>query len=476
MPCPRCKEQWLDIGPEGGKCPRHGFISRGEIDDASYDPPPGRKRENTLAPRRAVIKRLADVEREQVSWLWRGRIARGKIAILEGDPEVGKSYVSLALATAVTLGTGLPGEDRQDPGSVLFLTAEDGLGDTIRPRAEDMGADLQRIYCLTATTDDNGTEKHFSLADDLHALEDILVFGAISLVVIDPINAYLGSIDTNRDSALRNVLTPLAALAEKYKVAVVVIRHLTKGSRERAIYRGQGSIAYVAAARTALLVAKNPNDESERVIVCIKNNLAEHPTAMAFEITNGAFRWKGESKLTAEDLLATPSGSGGASAVDEAQEFLREALVDGSRSVKEVEKEANSLGISRATLRRASKSLGIVASRIGEAGKQGGGAWLWRLPTSSEPAGLGDQGLDAQDDHLKNLIALTRNESGAGAATTEVDHLNLDEPSVCRDCSGPTPSGDLRCAACASKNSLVQMALANGAIFQSSRLTPPTQA
>src|SRR5678815_1251132 len=119
----------------------------------------------------------------------------------------------------------------------MCIRDRDGLGDTIRPRAEAMGADLQRVFCLTGTVDDNGTEKHFSLVEDLQALEDVLVLGGISLVIIDPINAYLGSIDTNRDSALRSVLTPLAALAEKYKVAVVVIRHLTKGSRDRAIYR-----------------------------------------------------------------------------------------------------------------------------------------------------------------------------------------------------------------------------------------------
>jgi hypothetical protein len=237
---------------------------------------------------------------------------------------------------------------------------------------QDNSLDPATQYCYRLRANNGG----------LHALEDILVFGAISLVVIDPINAYLGSIDTNRDSALRNVLTPLAALAEKYKVAVVVIRHLTKGSRERAIYRGQGSIAYVAAARTALLVAKNPNDESERVIVCIKNNLVEHPTAIAFEISNGMFVWKGESKLTADDLLAAPSGGDGSNAVDDAQDFLLEALAGGSRPVKDIEKEGKSLGHSMASLRRAAKVLRVISTRLGEAGKQGGDSWMWRLPAT----------------------------------------------------------------------------------------------
>src|ERR1044071_4785511 len=132
MPCPRCKTQWLEVGPDGGKCPRHGWINRGEIDDASYDPPPGRTLNNSLPARRAVIRRLLDVEAEEVRWLWQDRIARGRIAILEGDPEVGKSFVSLALATAVTCGSSLPGDQAHDPANVLFLTAEDGLADTMR--------------------------------------------------------------------------------------------------------------------------------------------------------------------------------------------------------------------------------------------------------------------------------------------------------------------------------------------------------
>ena len=344
--------------------------------------------------------------------------------MVDGDPEVGKSFLSLAIATAVTLGTALPEGQAGRPGGVLILTAEDGLGDTVRPRAEELGADLTKLFCLTAIATSDGKTKHFSLAEDLETLEDYLRTCPISLIIIDPINAYLGaSIDTNRDAALRSVLTPLAELAERFVVAVLVIRHLTKGTREKAIYRGQGSIAYVATARSVLLLGKNPQDESERVVVCIKNNLAAHPSAVSFELKEGEFHWKGLSTLTADDILRPESGER-VSAVDEASTFLREALAEGSRPGTEVEKEAKLQGISGPALQRARRNLAVVSKRIGEAGKQGGGAWLWSLPANS-PLDLDDQG-----DRVENLISLTRSESEDARAPEDVDHLNHEADAV----------------------------------------------
>src|SRR3989442_136267 len=170
-----------------------------------------------------------------------------------------------------------------NPANVLILTAEDGLSDTVVPRLQELGADLSRVTVLTSVRRE-GKERHFSLVDDMAALEAALVGGDFALVIIDPLNAYLGtSLDTHRDAALRSVLTPLAALVERFGVALIAIRHLTKGARDRAIYRGQGSIAYTAAARVVHLVGVDPNNDKQRVIACIKNNLALHPPALAFE-------------------------------------------------------------------------------------------------------------------------------------------------------------------------------------------------
>jgi len=438
-------------------CPTHGFIPRNQVDERRADSI-REARVPGVGESFAIVRRLGDVEREEIEWLWDKRIPRGKITVLDGDPEVGKSYLSLAIASAVTLGTALPDGDPGLADGVLILTAEDGLGDTVRPRAEDMGADLRKIHCLTAVATSDGKTKHFSLADDLPALEGYLQSCPISLVIIDPINAYLGaSIDTNKDAALRSVLTPVAELAERFRVAVLVIRHLTKGNRDKAIYRGQGSIAYVAAARSVLLAGKNPADETERAIVCIKNNLAEHPTGTAFEIREGQFRWKGPTTLTAEDLLRPESGDG-RSAVDEAVDFLKEALGNGARPINELGKEAKPHGISPAALGRARKKIGIKSRRIGEAGKRGGGVWLWSLPENETASDLDDQ-----DDHLENLITLTRSESESDLDQTEVDHLNQGDPAACVDCSEAIPAGSTRCTACRVKLSpLTQLAIEFG--------------
>ncbi len=503
--CPRCGQGWLEIGPDGGRCPTHGFISRREIDDRR--PPASEPPRPEPASKKAIIRRLADVQREEVRWLWKHRVARGKLTILEGDPEVGKSYITLAVATAVTLGRSLPDGEADDSAEVLFLTAEDGLGDTVRPRAEDMGADLTKFHCLTAVANADGVEKHFSLVDDLAVLEEVLQQRNVALIVIDPINAYLGgTVNTNQDAALRAVLTPLGQLAERFNVAVIAIRHLTKGSRDKAIYRGQGSIAYVAAARTVLLVGKNPQDESERVVVCTKNNLAAHPAAIAYEIAEGQFRWKGVSQLTADDLLRPDSGETRTSR-DGAKEFLLEALANGARPAKEVEKEAKSFGISIASLRRAREDLTVRSSRIGEAGKKGGGAWLWALPDASwdlDAHGLGDQGehlnnvitltpngvqagvpvpgfesdeavsrpvaevrdldahdLDAQGEHLNNLSALIPNSPAKAAANGgEAEEVEL---VACIGCAAPVPAGSPWCDSCAAKPPLLRLALEHGA-------------
>ncbi|MGB6836938.1 MAG: AAA family ATPase, partial [Dehalococcoidia bacterium] len=170
-----------------------------------------------------ILVRLADVERQEVEWLWEGRLPKGRLTILDGDPGVGKSWLALAIATAITRGTSLPGQESAgEPANVLLLTAEDGLADTVRARLEDMGADLKGVTVLTAVHDKEGNERHLSLVDNLAALDMALAPGGYGLVIIDPINAYLGiALDTHRDAALRSVLTPLAQLAERWGVAII---------------------------------------------------------------------------------------------------------------------------------------------------------------------------------------------------------------------------------------------------------------
>lgn len=344
---------------------------------------------NQHLPSAAVIVTLSDVQAEEVRWLWRDRIPLGKLAFIEGDPGLGKSWCSLAIAHAVTRGLPLPGDEedaemKRTPAKVLLLTAEDGLADTIRPRLEGMGADLTLVKILTGVRDTKGEEQHLSLVHDLSAVDEALTEGGFALVVIDPLNAYLGiDLDTHKDSALRSVLTPLTRLAERRGVALICIRHLTKSAKDQAIYRGQGSIGYTAAARVVHLIGVNPHNPHERVIVCIKNNLAQLPLPLGFEVNEGRFLWSGVQEVSADDLLkAKSSGEGRSHALDEAMDFLREALAGSERDASDVKVAAKESGISEATLKRAKQKLQVVARKKDGFGAEGG--WIWALPNQEQ--------------------------------------------------------------------------------------------
>ncbi len=164
-----------------------------------------------------IVSTLSTVKREEVDWLWYGRLALGKPTCLMGDPGVGKSFVTASIGTRISLGSPLPGEEEsREPADVLFLACEDGLADTIVPRFQDMGADMARLHVMTGVVDLDGRERHPSLVDDLPDIERALVEHHCRLLVIDPINAYLGSqLDTHRDAALRGALAPLSSLCER---------------------------------------------------------------------------------------------------------------------------------------------------------------------------------------------------------------------------------------------------------------------
>jgi hypothetical protein len=265
---------------------------------------------------------------------------------------------------------------------VLLFSAEDGAADTIRPRLESMGAELQRVELVEAARGEDGKEHWPSLVEDLLYIEHKLAGGGYGLVILDPVNAYLRGIDGNRDIDLRSAPGPLAKLAETYRVAIIIIRHLTKSSRDRAIYRGAGGIGYTGVGRIEWLVGRNPDDQAERVVAVIKNNLAPEPPNMAFEITEGRFLWRGETDVTAAQMLE-PDGKGGTTKLDDAITFLETVLGDGEEHAsKPLIDEAVSIGISRETIFRAKKGMDVAAIRHGIEGKRGAGEWFWRLRVS----------------------------------------------------------------------------------------------
>jgi len=326
-----------------------------------------------ISARSPITIRIADVVREEVTWLWKDRIPIGKLTMIEGDPGLGKSWLCLAIAAAVSRGFGLPGDSTTHPGDSLLMTAEDGLGDTVRPRLEDMGGDLSRLVALRCFRDAHGKEQAATLAD-LDIIEKAVADHKPRLVIIDPIIAFVAGADTHKANEVRGLLSPLAGLAEKYGCAVVAVRHLNK-SAARAFYRGQGSIDFVAACRSAFVVGENPDDPQVRILCHLKSNLAPKTPSLAFSIDKGIFGWNGESSLTAEQILAVPAAGEERNATDEAVEWLRAELAGGPLPAADVVKEAKRAGIQEKPLRSARERMGIKPRKAGF-----NSGWIWSLP------------------------------------------------------------------------------------------------
>jgi putative DNA primase/helicase len=244
--------------------------------------------------RTLVTCNLSDVTPEKTEWLWPGRVAVGKITLIAGEPGLGKSQVALYVASAVSTGGTWP--DRHDPaprGRVIILSAEDGLGDTIRPRVDAAGGDPSRITVIRAveTKADGGvTRASFNLAADLALLEqEIKRCGDVRLVVIDPVSSYMGKVDSHKNADVRGVLEPIGEMAERLRVAVLAITHLNKGDG-KAINRFIGSIAFIAAARAAFTVVKDPDDETgtRRLFLQVKNNIAASQPGLALRLEQSA--------------------------------------------------------------------------------------------------------------------------------------------------------------------------------------------
>jgi hypothetical protein len=326
---------------------------------------------------------LSDVERTAIHWLWRGRLPAGKLAILDGDPGLGKSSLTLDLAARVSTGRPMPFDldNPRPPADVVLLSAEDGLADTIRPRLEAAGADLERVFALDAVPTAPGRPGRPPVfPDDVGWLHDLVVMKNAKLVVIDPLMAFLGeNVNAMNDQNARRALFPLSRLAETTGATVLVVRHLNKNPQGAALYRGGGSIGIIGAARVGLLVAQDPDDTNGRVLAVTKSNLSAKAKTLRFRVVteNDASHldWSGESPLLADDLLKTQT-PGEAPALADAIEFLQSMLDAGPVRVPDLFDEAHTLGLTDITLRRAKAALGVQAfATPTEKGKE----WFWQL-------------------------------------------------------------------------------------------------
>jgi hypothetical protein len=390
----------------------------------------GRVDSTVLEQASPVGKLLSEVEPERVEWLWPGRLPLGKLAVLDGDPGLGKSAVTLDLAARVSAGMELPNGGRCGPAGVVLLSAEDGLADTIRPRLDAAGADTERIVALSTMAEGTAAERTISLTQDLGTVERDIRCVRAALVVIDPLMAFLsGKTDSHKDQDIRRALAPLAAMAERTGAAVLIVRHLNKSAGGNTLYRGGGSIGIIGAARSGLVVAQDPEDPERRILAANKHNLSKAAPSLAFRVEtapNGAARvaWDGTSGLSAGDVLKEPEDPERMSMLSEARAFLLEELADGPMAAELTKKDARSVGVSERTLKRAKRELGVKSR------KEGDGSWSWMLPPSGDaegsqsptPGTLGTVGpLDKDGGTEADNHALLR-EGGQGGQESQGDH------------------------------------------------------
>jgi putative DNA primase/helicase len=343
-----------------------------------------------------VVSCAADIVPEAIDWTWRNRIAQGKLALIAGEPGLGKSQLATKIvATETTAGDWPCGEGRAKGGSAMMLCAEDGAADTIVPRLMAAGADLKRVHIVSAVADrDRQGNRSFNLQADLDILENHLTrIADVRLIVIDPISSYMGKVDSHKNTDVRSVLEAAGEMASRRRVALLGITHFSKGGGQKAINQFIGSIAFIAAARTAYAVMADPEDETRRLFMPVKNNLAPMGKGLAFrmeqrllpgDIVASSVAFEPEPVAgTADGILAANNDSGAdKSARSEAVEFLRETLALGPRAATDIKADAEEAGQSWATIKRAKKQIGVLAERKAESGDGLGrdGRWYWRLP------------------------------------------------------------------------------------------------
>ena len=290
--------------------------------------------------------KMSEIQSKEVAWLWYPFIPYGKLTIIQGDPGDGKTTLVLNIAAKLSKGEGFDSDMKlTEPLAVIYQSAEDGLADTVKPRLEAAGADCENISVI------DESKKSLSMIDE--RLEEAIIKTKAKLLILDPIQAYLGgNMDMNRANEARDMTKKLAALAEKYQCAIVLVGH-------------------IAVARSVLLVGRVEGEENIRAVVQIKNNLAGFGHPKAFELSEDGFLWLGDYEITADEVLGGIAPK--ANKLEQAKRLLRK-LAETNNAIQSNESFnlAEEQNISRRTLENAKKELGIREKRINN-------SWYWEL-------------------------------------------------------------------------------------------------
>ena len=306
--------------------------------------------------------KMSEVQSQEIEWLWYPFIPYGKLTIIQGDPGDGKT--TLVLNIAAKLSKGEDFDEQMKVVNIIYQTAEDGLADTVKPRLELAGADCEKIVVI------DERDKSLSMIDE--RLEKAIIKSGTRLLILDPIQAYLGgSMDMNRANEARDMTKKLGALAEKTRCAIILIGHMNKAAGNKAAYRGMGSIDFFAVARSVLLVGRVEGEENIRAVVQIKNNLAAFGHPKAFALSEDGFHWMGDYEITVDEVLGGIAPK--ANKMELAKKLLRD-LAETQNAVQsnEIFDLAEEHGISKRTLENAKKELGIRAKKINN-------SWYWEL-------------------------------------------------------------------------------------------------
>ena len=287
-----------------------------------------------------------DIEQTSVEWLWFPYIPFGKLTIIQGNPGEGKTYFTMMLTAACTNRKLFPNMEDIEPFNVIYQTAEDGMGDTIKPRLVEAGADLSRVMVI------DDSEEVLTLSDD--RIEKAVRQNHVRLVIIDPVQAFIGAdVDMNRANEVRPLFRKLGMIAEKTSCAIVLIGHLNKSSGTQSTYRGLGSIDIMAAVRSLIFIGKVRKDPTTRVLIHEKSSLAPPGETMAFKLGDEeGFRWVGAYEISADELLDGKEGKATETKLERGAKLIQELLVDKNEiSIRKLDDKAKEQGISGRTMR-----------------------------------------------------------------------------------------------------------------------------
>ena len=347
-----CMKDWNDV-----------LVHRAEISNRNYFKSIVLK--ELSKPETVKIIRMSDVELTPVEWLWKPYLPFGKLSVLQGNPGEGKTYFAMHLAAACTNGKLLPNMERMEPFNVIYQTAEDGLGDTVKPRLIEAGADLDRVLVI------DDSEVQLTLSDE--RIEKAIIENNARLVIIDPIQAYLGAdVDMNRANEVRPIFMRLGQVAQRTGCAILLIGHLNKAAGMQSLQRGLGSIDIAAAVRSVMFIGKLKHDPTMRILTHEKSSLAPPGASLAFSLGDeGGFRWVGEYDITADEMLSGIEPQRGTK-TQQAKDLICTLLAGGKQVLSEdIDKAALERGIPGRTVRDAKRELGdALKSKIVEGRKK----------------------------------------------------------------------------------------------------------